>query len=488
MAGIAATSAPANAGAVQVNGGTTSKSSVIDYTERIDNYQDAIRNTYYNTVTNNHYSNAEGNTTYRSVNIYNQGNDIVKKGDTRYVVKAYGVHDIFGGSGSKDAAKTYKYDNKSQALAAVGSMAVTATIAGRSGVDKDVCNAYYNDSKDTVRTSKATYGWNNNANLTGGKTSKDGAAKYTGTTTTFDRSTDSVSNSSRTELTNSTSYTTSSDSYVGTETKLTNRTDKITSVQYNMSNDAIMIGDCDNFSNSYVAQGNVEQETHKYRTDTYMNTSYYDRTYTTHNDNYYTTYGDTIITTYNYYSTHNNYVQDYVYKVDMPVSVTPIVLDLDGDGKIEASNGNYLPHSSDLSKDVVMFDFYGNGFPVACEWVGTNDGLLCRPNADGSVTGLNLFGDASGYNNGYEQLASLDKDSDGQLTGGELSGLMVWTDLNHNGVADKDEVKSVEELGITSIATTHNNFSSSYTRNGQTFKSFDWHPNIQELRKINVAH
>ena len=84
-------------------------------------------------------------------------------------------------------------------------------------------------------------------------------------------------------------------------------------------------------------------------------------------------------------------------------------------------------------------------------------------------------------------MASLDADNSGALEGAELQGLYVWTDLNGNAIADKGELKSLEELGITSIKVTHNNYASTFTRNGQTYKSFDWWPNCRELRKVNVA-
>ena len=120
-------------------------------------------------------------------------------------------------------------------------------------------------------------------------------------------------------------------------------------------------------------------------------------------------------------------------------------------------------------------------------WVGANDGLLCRPNADGSVKGTNLFGIANGFDNGYEEMASLDVDNSGSLEGAELKDLRVWTDVNANGIAEANELKTLDELGITSIKVSHNNYASTFVRNGQTFKSFDWWPNCREMRKVDMA-
>ncbi len=257
--------------------------------------------------------------------------------------------------------------------------------------------------------------------------------------------------------------------YIKTTEKFTGSDTKFVSREYSFNDGTgILIGDTDNMSNAYAA-------TDVSYTDNYLKTNHYLLT---------KNYKHTVTTTKQ--KVYQN--QSVVYTANLTVNVTPIVLDLDGDGKIEASNGQYLPHKGDFSKNTVLFDFYGNGFPVAMEWVGTNDGLLCRPEADGTVNGTNLFGSANGYRNGYDELISLDKNNDGQLIGEELSGLMVWQDENHNGVADKGELKSLESLGITSIGTANRNLAGTYTRNGKAYKTFDWHPSVQQLRKVDYAH
>lgn len=178
-----------------------------------------------------------------------------------------------------------------------------------------------------------------------------------------------------------------------------------------------------------------------------------------------------------------------VYEINLYGLTSPIVLDLDGDGTLMASDGQYKPHAQTFkSEGAVMFDFHGNGFPVATEWVGPNDGLLCRPQADERINGTHLFGTANGYSNGYEAMAALDKDQSGALEGQELEGLFVWQDLNGNGRSDEGELKAVQELGITSISVNHTDMSSTYVRNGQTLKSFDWWPSIRDVRRVDVSN
>ena len=55
------------------------------------------------------------------------------------------------------------------------------------------------------------------------------------------------------------------------------------------------------------------------------------------------------------------------------------------------------------------------------------------------------------WENGYEALASLDRDYDGQLSGDELSDLALWFDVNRDGVSQKGEVKSLSEAGVTEL-------------------------------------
>ncbi|MFN8613499.1 MAG: hypothetical protein U0931_38530 [Vulcanimicrobiota bacterium] len=175
---------------------------------------------------------------------------------------------------------------------------------------------------------------------------------------------------------------------------------------------------------------------------------------------------------------------DTTYTVSGNLFSSPIVLNLSGDGKLGASEGHWLPHPKSFhGRHRVLFDFFGNGFPVAMEWVGSSDGLLVQPKADGSVDGTCLFGNASGYANGYEQLATLDLNMDGHVAGKELSGLSVWQDKNTNGKCESGELQSVAQLGITDLNLKHSQFKSSFTMKGKSQAMYDWWPTMFELKK-----
>lgn len=165
--------------------------------------------------------------------------------------------------------------------------------------------------------------------------------------------------------------------------------------------------------------------------------------------------------------------------------VSPLVLDITGNGVLQASNGQNMPGHPSVTTNVILADFYGDGFEIGMEWVGPQDGLLVAPKADGSVDMSSLFGTAGGYESGYEKLSLYDKNNDNKVNGEELVGLSVWQDANGNGVADAGEVKTVQELGITEISLNADaKFVSSFTMNGQTNKMWDWWPNAIELIKV----
>lgn len=178
----------------------------------------------------------------------------------------------------------------------------------------------------------------------------------------------------------------------------------------------------------------------------------------------------------------------HYYERNSTVCVSPLVLDLDGDGKLEASNGQWLPHpmTKESTARRAVFDFYGNGFPVELEWVGANDGLLVMPKADGSIDGTCLFGTATGFDSGFHHLATLDKNGDFKISGQELEGLAVWQDKNGDAVAVASEVTPVQAMGIKEIGLKHTKMVGSVTINGKQMKMWDWWPNGFDLRKRQV--
>lgn len=66
-------------------------------------------------------------------------------------------------------------------------------------------------------------------------------------------------------------------------------------------------------------------------------------------------------------------------------------------------------------------------------------------------SGLELFGTAGGFTDGFAKLARRDRDNDGVLTATELAGLSVWRESRDPGVVNEGELIPVEQAGVTSI-------------------------------------
>jgi len=127
---------------------------------------------------------------------------------------------------------------------------------------------------------------------------------------------------------------------------------------------------------------------------------------------------------------------------------SPIALDLPGHGKIKRIPGEF---SVDLNNDGVD--------ELLTEWFAPTAGILVTADASGQVSGEHLFGNIPGaFEDGFAELATLDIDRDGQLTGTELEGLAVWTDIDSDTVVDDNELQSLEFHGITAMPTTHYKF------------------------------
>lgn len=149
---------------------------------------------------------------------------------------------------------------------------------------------------------------------------------------------------------------------------------------------------------------------------------------------------------------------------------SPIILDLNGDGKLDVTG---------KGGDMIDFDLFGNGSPIKTEWLkkGTQDGLLVADfNGDGKIdsgrelmrnTGVN--GEQHKYANGWDKLGKLfDKNGDGTVSGAELDGLMVWVDSNGDGISDPGELQSVASRGVSEIELPKDGgLISNFTMNGR---------------------
>lgn len=133
---------------------------------------------------------------------------------------------------------------------------------------------------------------------------------------------------------------------------------------------------------------------------------------------------------------------------NLPRPVTPIAIPL---------RAGLTAADIEDRKASVAFDADGTGLQKKWTWINRDAAWLVHdPKQTGKVTsGLQLFGNVTFWlfwGSGYDALAALDDNHDGQLTGKELDGLSLWHDANGNGIADPGEVKPLSEYGIIAIS------------------------------------
>lgn len=135
----------------------------------------------------------------------------------------------------------------------------------------------------------------------------------------------------------------------------------------------------------------------------------------------------------------------------LPRPITPIAIPL----------GNHVwgeDPASLLALDArVPFDADGSGVRREWSWISPDAAwLVYDPRGTGYITSaLQWFGNVTFWlfwANGYEALAALDDDGDGELTDGELRHLALWHDANSNGISDPGEVRPLSDHGIVALS------------------------------------
>jgi len=122
---------------------------------------------------------------------------------------------------------------------------------------------------------------------------------------------------------------------------------------------------------------------------------------------------------------------------------SPLVIDLDSDG-LEFVN---------VAQSGAYFDLDADDFANNAAWLSPDDGFLALDwNSDGVINNINeLFGDRDGH--GFDILAQLDTNYDNVIDAQDTQflNLKIWQDLNGDGVSQSNELKTLEESGITAI-------------------------------------
>ena len=125
-------------------------------------------------------------------------------------------------------------------------------------------------------------------------------------------------------------------------------------------------------------------------------------------------------------------------------TVTPVVLDLNGDGV------QFLSQSAG-----VTYDYNGDGVREATAWASKEDGILVHDaNHNGTVDNASEFVFGSATQTDLQALEVYDTNHDGLLSAADadFASFAVWQDANSNGIVDAGEMKSLTAAGIASIS------------------------------------
>ncbi|NCS03658.1 MAG: hypothetical protein GPJ06_16725, partial [Microcystis aeruginosa G13-11] len=128
--------------------------------------------------------------------------------------------------------------------------------------------------------------------------------------------------------------------------------------------------------------------------------------------------------------------------------VDPLVIDLAGNG-LEVNN---------VKTSNIFFDIDGDGYAENTAWVSPEDGILTIDlNGDGTINNITEifsenYGDGTAKS-GIEALTTLDSTKNGIISASDdqFNQILVWQDLNQNGISEANELKTLAQHNITSI-------------------------------------
>jgi hypothetical protein len=125
--------------------------------------------------------------------------------------------------------------------------------------------------------------------------------------------------------------------------------------------------------------------------------------------------------------------------------ITPIVIDLNGDGI----------HTISRADSQGTFDLLGTGAGIKSGWLSGEDGfLVIDGNANDRIDDISEMFGGSQKGDGFAKLASFDSNRDGVVdaSDADFASLKVWQDANGNHQTDAGELISLADAGVLSLS------------------------------------
>jgi len=127
-------------------------------------------------------------------------------------------------------------------------------------------------------------------------------------------------------------------------------------------------------------------------------------------------------------------------------AITPIVIDLNGDGIKTIARADSQG----------TFDLLGTGKAIHSGWISGDDGFLAvDSNQNGIIDDISeLFGGVN-QGEGFARLAEFDTNGDGwvDINDAGFANLLIWQDKNGNHQTDPGELISLGDAGIARLST-----------------------------------
>lgn len=115
-------------------------------------------------------------------------------------------------------------------------------------------------------------------------------------------------------------------------------------------------------------------------------------------------------------------------------------------------SGRWFSWHASGKTPLLVYDKYNTGRITSAAQLFGNWSVIDAPSsASFSPISLKGFSPKIPWKSGFDALAQLDQNGDGELRNQELTSIALWFDLNTNGISDPGEVRQLNQVGVTAL-------------------------------------